>query len=194
MPLSEAGYGWIEDLNGATRDAPLPTGVGAVPLNINGGTRVGPGGAYLKPAMDRTEPHAADQHPGQADPDRRRPGGRRRVRRTRWRHRSDRGPNRAVRRRNRIGTSADAVRRRPAATYCGRGSAGGGRPAGRCGVRRPSGVGAAGGLDGDPRAAAARGGADHADGLEIRPYTAVSARWSAGVGTIRPTIRTSVWL
>ncbi|HEX2284752.1 MAG TPA: mycofactocin system GMC family oxidoreductase MftG, partial [Mycobacterium sp.] len=51
---TEAGYQWITDLNGATPDAPLPSGVGAVPLNINGGTRVGPGGAYLQPAMDRT--------------------------------------------------------------------------------------------------------------------------------------------
>lgn len=49
-----AGYRWIDDLNGATRDEPLPPGVGAVPLNINGGTRVGPGGAYLQPAMGRT--------------------------------------------------------------------------------------------------------------------------------------------
>lgn len=49
-----AGYQWIGDLNGATSDAPLPSGVGAVPLNIDGGTRVGPGGAYLQPAMDRT--------------------------------------------------------------------------------------------------------------------------------------------
>ena len=48
-----AGYRWIDDLNGATADESLPTGVGAVPLNINGGTRVGPGGAYLAPAMDR---------------------------------------------------------------------------------------------------------------------------------------------
>ncbi len=50
---SDAGFGWIDDLNGATADAALPTGVGAVPLNIDGGTRVGPGGAYLQPAMDR---------------------------------------------------------------------------------------------------------------------------------------------
>jgi len=50
----EAGYRWIDDLNGATPEEPLPPGVGAVPLNINGGTRVGPGGAYLQPAMDRT--------------------------------------------------------------------------------------------------------------------------------------------
>ena len=48
-----AGYRWIDDLNGATADQPLPSGVGAVPLNINGGTRVGPGGAYLQPALDR---------------------------------------------------------------------------------------------------------------------------------------------
>jgi choline dehydrogenase len=51
---NEAGYQWIDDLNGATLEGPLPTGVGAVPLNINGGTRVGPGGAYLQPAMART--------------------------------------------------------------------------------------------------------------------------------------------
>jgi predicted dehydrogenase (TIGR03970 family) len=51
--VGEAGYRWIDDLNGATADESLPTGVGAVPLNINGGTRVGPGGAYLQPAMDR---------------------------------------------------------------------------------------------------------------------------------------------
>ena len=47
------GYPWVADLNGATSDEPLPSGVGAVPLNINGGTRIGPGGAYLQPALDR---------------------------------------------------------------------------------------------------------------------------------------------
>jgi predicted dehydrogenase (TIGR03970 family) len=51
---ADAGFEWIEDLNGSTREAPLRPGVGAVPLNIDGGTRVGPGGAYLQPAMDRT--------------------------------------------------------------------------------------------------------------------------------------------
>jgi choline dehydrogenase len=51
--VGEAGFRWIDDLNGATLHEALPTGVGAVPLNINGGTRVGPGGAYLQPAMDR---------------------------------------------------------------------------------------------------------------------------------------------
>ncbi len=48
-----AGYRRVDDLNGSAPDAPLPSGVGPVPLNINGGTRVGPGGAFLKPAMDR---------------------------------------------------------------------------------------------------------------------------------------------
>ena len=52
--VGDAGYRWISDLNGSAPAAPLPPGVGAVPLNINGGTRVGPGGAYLQPAMART--------------------------------------------------------------------------------------------------------------------------------------------
>jgi choline dehydrogenase len=52
--VTDAGYDWISDLNGSVPDSPLPPGVGAVPLNINGGTRFGPGGAYLQPAMDRT--------------------------------------------------------------------------------------------------------------------------------------------
>lgn len=50
---TRSGFGWIEDLNGSDAGAALPAGVGAVPLNINGGTRVGPGGAYLKPALER---------------------------------------------------------------------------------------------------------------------------------------------
>lgn len=48
-----AGFEWIDDLNGADAAAVLPAGVGAVPLNINGGTRLGPGGAYLQPALQR---------------------------------------------------------------------------------------------------------------------------------------------
>ncbi|MCV7206268.1 mycofactocin system GMC family oxidoreductase MftG [Mycolicibacterium peregrinum] len=50
----DAGFGWIDDLNGSTAATALPAGVGAVPLNINGGNRVGPGGAYLQPALGRT--------------------------------------------------------------------------------------------------------------------------------------------
>ncbi|MEV0671120.1 mycofactocin system GMC family oxidoreductase MftG [Mycobacterium sp. NPDC050441] len=50
---TSAGFGWIDDLNGSDAGAALPPGVGAVPLNINGGNRVGPGGAYLQPALDR---------------------------------------------------------------------------------------------------------------------------------------------
>jgi choline dehydrogenase len=46
----EIGYEWIDDLNGVGGAAP---GVGAVPLNIDGGTRVGPGGAFLGPASTR---------------------------------------------------------------------------------------------------------------------------------------------
>jgi predicted dehydrogenase (TIGR03970 family) len=50
----DAGFDWIGDLNGSSSDVRLGPGVGPVPLNINGGTRVGPGGAYLQPAMART--------------------------------------------------------------------------------------------------------------------------------------------
>jgi choline dehydrogenase len=50
---TEIGYSWIADLNGAAEGKPLPAGVGAVPLNINGGTRIGPGGAFLQPALNR---------------------------------------------------------------------------------------------------------------------------------------------
>jgi predicted dehydrogenase (TIGR03970 family) len=50
---TEIGYAWVADLNGAGVDQPLPPGIGAVPLNIDGGIRIGPGGAYLIPALDR---------------------------------------------------------------------------------------------------------------------------------------------
>jgi predicted dehydrogenase (TIGR03970 family) len=49
-----AGYQWVPDLNGATLGDALPAGVGPVPLNINGSARIGPGGAFLQPAVDRT--------------------------------------------------------------------------------------------------------------------------------------------
>lgn len=48
-----AGFGWVDDMNGSSSGDPVPPGVGAVPLNINGGTRVGPGGAFLQPALRR---------------------------------------------------------------------------------------------------------------------------------------------
>jgi predicted dehydrogenase (TIGR03970 family) len=47
------GFGWIPDLNDVDSIAGLPSGVGAVPLNIVDGTRIGPGAAYLLPALDR---------------------------------------------------------------------------------------------------------------------------------------------
>lgn len=50
---TEMGYPWVADLNGAAVGRPLPAGIGAVPLNIDGGVRIGPGGAFLQPALDR---------------------------------------------------------------------------------------------------------------------------------------------
>lgn len=51
--VQAAGFSWVEDLNGSDVGKPLPAGAGPVPLNINGGIRVGPGGAYLQPALSR---------------------------------------------------------------------------------------------------------------------------------------------
>lgn len=44
------GFGWVDDLNGAAAGRP---GVGAVPLNIEAGARVGPGEAFLGRAQGR---------------------------------------------------------------------------------------------------------------------------------------------
>ncbi|MEU0495280.1 mycofactocin system GMC family oxidoreductase MftG [Mycobacterium sp. NPDC006124] len=44
------GFDWVEDLNGSAGGRP---GVGPVPLNVERGTRVGPGEAFLGGAMDR---------------------------------------------------------------------------------------------------------------------------------------------
>ncbi len=159
--VGEAGYRWIDDLNGATHEEPLPTGVGAVPLNINGGTRVGPGGAYLQPAMDRTNLTLLTN-----------------TRVGRVRLRDGRavgveciGPDGALDlTADRIVLSAGAIGsaqllmlsgRRPPGGAAGSGSACGGQPAGRRGVCGPSGMGAAGELVGNPRATAAGGGAYH---------------------------------
>lgn len=46
-----AGVGWISDLNDA--GPTLPTGVGAVPLNVVDGVRTGAGAGFLLPALDR---------------------------------------------------------------------------------------------------------------------------------------------
>ncbi len=46
----QRGFDAVADLNGADGGRP---GVGAVPLNIDRGTRVGPGGAFLAPALNR---------------------------------------------------------------------------------------------------------------------------------------------
>ncbi len=47
------GFGWLADLNDLPGADALPSGVGAVPLNIVDGMRIGPGAAYLLPALDR---------------------------------------------------------------------------------------------------------------------------------------------
>jgi predicted dehydrogenase (TIGR03970 family) len=51
--VTDAGFDWVPDLNGSTPVRPVPPGFGRVPLNISDGTRVGPGGAFLQPAMHR---------------------------------------------------------------------------------------------------------------------------------------------
>ncbi len=47
------GFGWLPDLNDLPDADALPSGVGAVPLNIVDGMRIGPGAAYLLPALNR---------------------------------------------------------------------------------------------------------------------------------------------
>lgn len=47
------GFGWLPDLNDGSGADALPSGIGAVPLNIVDGTRIGPGAAYLLPALER---------------------------------------------------------------------------------------------------------------------------------------------
>lgn len=49
--MTRFGFDWIDDLNDSTRAS--GSGVGLVPLNIIGGVRVGPGAAYLIPALGR---------------------------------------------------------------------------------------------------------------------------------------------
>lgn len=49
---ADYGFPWLPDLNdGAVPN--LPTGIGPVPLNIVDGVRVGPGAAFLTPALTR---------------------------------------------------------------------------------------------------------------------------------------------
>lgn len=54
-----AGFGWIPDLNDV--GAGLPSGVGAVPLNIIDGVRTGSGAAYLLPALGRPNVRLLDR-------------------------------------------------------------------------------------------------------------------------------------
>ena len=47
------GFDWLPDLNDVADADALPSGVGAVPLNIVDGLRIGPGAAFLLPALER---------------------------------------------------------------------------------------------------------------------------------------------
>jgi choline dehydrogenase len=49
----QAGFSWIADLNDTAGVSALPCGVGAVPLNIIDGVRIGSGAGYLLPALGR---------------------------------------------------------------------------------------------------------------------------------------------
>lgn len=49
----DAGFQWIPDLNDTGTARVMPSGVGAVPLNIVRGVRISTGAGYLKPALAR---------------------------------------------------------------------------------------------------------------------------------------------
>jgi choline dehydrogenase len=51
--VRHAGFNWLTDLNGEPVGPGMPTGIGAVPLNIVDGIRRGPGSAFLLPALNR---------------------------------------------------------------------------------------------------------------------------------------------
>ncbi|MCV7227459.1 mycofactocin dehydrogenase MftG [Mycolicibacterium komossense] len=51
--VESAGYRWLPDLNGEPVGPGMPTGIGAVPLNIVDGVRTGPGAAFLQPVLGR---------------------------------------------------------------------------------------------------------------------------------------------
>ena len=157
----DLGFGWIADFNGSTREDPLPPGVGAVPLNIDGGTRVGPGGAFLGPALGRPNLTVLDK-----------------TRVTRVRVSGGRavgvechGPTgRAYLSADRIVLSAGAIGSAQLLMLSGIGPAAGLKAAGvqvlvdlpvGTATRRPPGMGAAGGLARDSGSAAAGGDALH---------------------------------
>lgn len=50
---AKAGYSWIADLNDPPENRSVQQGIGAVPLNVVAGKRIGPGQAYLEPATGR---------------------------------------------------------------------------------------------------------------------------------------------
>ena len=109
---AEMGYAWVPDINGGAPGEPMAPGIGAVPLNINGGNRIGPGGAYLQPALSRTNlTLLADTRVGRIRFDKR-TCSRRGVFRAGWAGDPYRRPDRLVQRGNRIRARPAAVRYR----------------------------------------------------------------------------------
>ena len=58
-----AGFPWLPDLNDGGSTG-LPTGIGAVPLNIVDGVRTGPGAAFLGAGLDAAQSQRAVGYPG----------------------------------------------------------------------------------------------------------------------------------
>lgn len=58
----DAGYRWLPDLNAEPVGENTPPGIGAVPLNIVGGVRTGPGAAFLEPVLDRPNLDVLTRH------------------------------------------------------------------------------------------------------------------------------------
>ena len=189
---TEMGYAWVPDLNGAAPGAPLPPGVGAVPLNIDGGTRVGPGGAYLQPALGRPNLTLVSDTRVGTDPDGQRPGGRRGLPRT-WRPCLPYcGSDCAVRRGNWVGASFAAVRHRPRGRALRGRHSGCAESAGWRADQRPPRMGGSGDLDAVARSPTGGGDTHHAQRSgDQAVHPGVRRDWWTAPATIRPTNRTS---
>ena len=103
------GFPWLPDLNDGGSYG-LPTGIGAVPLNIVDGVRAGPGAAFLGAASARHNLSVLSGTRVRRVRICRRPGDRRGGHGTDRTGGADRRSNRVVRRCNRLGAPTDAVR------------------------------------------------------------------------------------
>ena len=166
-----AGFGLLADLNAAPATHTLPAGIGAVPLNIVDGIRIGPGAAFLEPALGRPNLTVLTGYRVQ----RIRCGAGRATRcRGRWSCGSavpDGGSNCVVCRGNRFSAPVDAVRYRGRVDVGRGGGAGGGSRAGRTALRGSPRMGAADDLVGAPGRPVLEMVLSTTDDIEIRPYT-----------------------